>query len=105
MPEGSVSTEEELDRQADELAKAAGLENMGRIGELRGHYLFGYQTAAHAEVPLETVQRSVEAVFVQHSSVRWHAEQQVLKRSKRSLRFNDPKYPQQWHLVRGSLLL
>uniref|UniRef100_A0A663M0E2 Proprotein convertase subtilisin/kexin type 7 n=1 Tax=Athene cunicularia TaxID=194338 RepID=A0A663M0E2_ATHCN len=29
---------------------------------------------------------------------RWHSEQKLLKRSKRSLHFNDPKYPQQWHL-------
>ncbi|KFV66116.1 Proprotein convertase subtilisin/kexin type 7, partial [Dryobates pubescens] len=46
----------------------------------------------------ETLGRSVDSVFAQHDSVRWHSEQKLLKRSKRSLHFNDPKYPQQWHL-------
>ncbi|XP_060107629.1 proprotein convertase subtilisin/kexin type 7 [Heteronotia binoei] len=95
-PQGS--SEEELDRQAEELAQAAGLVNVGRIGELRGHYLFGYQPGDRGETGLEEVQQLAEAAFAQHNRVTWHAEQQLLKRSKRSLRFNDPKYPQQWHL-------
>lgn len=45
----------------------------------------------------------MDTVFAQHDSVRWHSEQKLLKRSKRSLHFNDPKYPQQWHLVSGFL--
>ncbi|XP_053222261.1 proprotein convertase subtilisin/kexin type 7 isoform X1 [Podarcis raffonei] len=98
VPEGSPSSEEELDWRAEELAKEAGLVNIGRIGELRGHYLFGYQLASPAGLSLEAIQRSAEAVFAQHDSVRWHAEQRFLKRSKRSLHFNDPKFPQQWHL-------
>uniref|UniRef100_A0A8D0GIZ5 Proprotein convertase subtilisin/kexin type 7 n=1 Tax=Sphenodon punctatus TaxID=8508 RepID=A0A8D0GIZ5_SPHPU len=103
VPEGSPSaaSEEELDRQADELAKTAGLLNMGRIGELRGHYLFAYQPASPTEPGPEAIRRSAESLFAQHDSVRWHSEQQLLKRSKRGLHFNDPKYPQQWHLVSG----
>ncbi|KAH0623390.1 hypothetical protein JD844_031663 [Phrynosoma platyrhinos] len=99
-PEDSLPSEEELDWHADRLAEEAGLVNMGRIGELRGHYLLGYQPAIQGvDQGLEAVQRSVEAVLAQHEGVRWHAEQRLLKRSKRSLTFNDPKYPQQWHLV------
>uniref|UniRef100_A0A8D0E9B7 Proprotein convertase subtilisin/kexin type 7 n=1 Tax=Salvator merianae TaxID=96440 RepID=A0A8D0E9B7_SALMN len=97
-PGGTPCSEEELDRQADRLAKEAGLVNAGRIGELKGHYLFGYQRTGSTWADLKAVQRWAEAVFAQHDSVRWHAEQRLLKRSKRSLRFNDPKYPQQWHL-------
>nr|XP_020650144.1 proprotein convertase subtilisin/kexin type 7 [Pogona vitticeps] len=98
-PEGSPPSEEnDLDRQADELAKEAGLVNLGRIGELRGHYLLGYRPASATDLGLEAIQRSAEAVFVQHDGVRWHAEQRLLKRSKRALHFNDPKFPQQWHL-------
>ncbi|XP_042329900.1 proprotein convertase subtilisin/kexin type 7 [Sceloporus undulatus] len=97
--EGSHPSEEELDWQADRLAKEAGLVNMGRVGELRGHYLLGYQVAGQGvDQGLEAIQQSVEAVLAQHGRVRWHAEQRLLKRSKRSLIFNDPKYPQQWHL-------
>ncbi|XP_049655472.1 proprotein convertase subtilisin/kexin type 7 isoform X1 [Accipiter gentilis] len=90
--------EEELEQQAEELARTAGLVNMGRVGELKGHYLFTYQPDGHAASEPEAIRRSVDTLFAQHDSVRWHSEQKLLKRSKRSLHFNDPKYPQQWHL-------
>ncbi|XP_075028929.1 proprotein convertase subtilisin/kexin type 7 isoform X2 [Calonectris borealis] len=90
--------EEELEQRAEELARTAGLVNMGRVGELRGHYLFAYQPDGHAASEPEAIRRSVDTLFAQHDSVRWHSEQKLLKRSKRSLHFNDPKYPQQWHL-------
>lgn len=95
--------EEELEQQAEELARTAGLVNMGRVGELKGHYLFTYQPDGHAASEPEAIRRSVDTLFAQHDSVRWHSEQKLLKRSKRSLHFNDPKYPQQWHLVSGFL--
>ncbi|KAM4646186.1 proprotein convertase subtilisin/kexin type 7 isoform 2-T4 [Amazona ochrocephala] len=88
--------EDELEQRAEELARAAGLVNRGRVGELRGHYLFTYQRGGRAGA--EAVRRAVDTVLAQHDSVRWHAEQRLLKRSKRGLRFNDPKYPLQWHL-------
>ncbi|XP_077046021.1 proprotein convertase subtilisin/kexin type 7 isoform X2 [Agelaius phoeniceus] len=90
--------EEELEQRAEELARTAGLVNMGRVGELKGHYLFAYQPDGHAAAEHEAIRRSVDTLFAQHDSVRWHSEQKLLKRSKRSLHFNDPKYPQQWHL-------
>uniref|UniRef100_A0A8C5J795 Proprotein convertase subtilisin/kexin type 7 n=1 Tax=Junco hyemalis TaxID=40217 RepID=A0A8C5J795_JUNHY len=90
--------EEELEQRAEELARTAGLVNMGRVGELKGHYLFAYQPDGHAVAEHEAIRRSVDTLFAQHDSVRWHSEQKLLKRSKRSLHFNDPKYPQQWHL-------
>ncbi|XP_062995425.1 proprotein convertase subtilisin/kexin type 7 [Elgaria multicarinata webbii] len=99
VPEGLPSFERELDWRAEQLAKEAGLVNIGRIGELKGHYLFGYRLASPPADPgLEAVQRSAEALFARHDGVRWHAQQSLLKRSKRSLHFNDPKFPQQWHL-------
>uniref|UniRef100_A0A8V5GUS8 Uncharacterized protein n=1 Tax=Melopsittacus undulatus TaxID=13146 RepID=A0A8V5GUS8_MELUD len=88
--------EDELEQRAEELARAAGLVNMGRIGELRGHYLFRAQRGGRAG--LEAVRHAVDSVLARHDAVRWHAEQRLLKRSKRSLHFNDPKYPLQWHL-------
>ncbi|NWR23447.1 PCSK7 convertase, partial [Emberiza fucata] len=90
--------EEELEQRAEELARTAGLVNMGRVGELKGHYLFVYQPDGRAAPEHEAIRRSVDTLFAQHDSVRWHSEQKLLKRSKRSLHFNDPKYPQQWHL-------
>ncbi|XP_044525528.1 proprotein convertase subtilisin/kexin type 7 [Gracilinanus agilis] len=90
--------EESEEQQADALAQAAGLLNAGRIGELQGHYLF-IQPPGHFGVHQEEAARQqAEAVFSRHEAVRWHSEQRLLKRAKRSVLFNDPKYPQQWHL-------
>ncbi|XP_074072858.1 proprotein convertase subtilisin/kexin type 7 [Macrotis lagotis] len=90
--------EESEERQADALAQAAGLLNAGRIGELQGHYLF-IQPPGHPGVQQEEAARQqAEAVLSQHEAVSWHSEQRLLKRAKRSVLFNDPKYPQQWHL-------
>ncbi|XP_067910104.1 LOW QUALITY PROTEIN: proprotein convertase subtilisin/kexin type 7-like [Heterodontus francisci] len=92
-----------LDQLADELARATELENRGQIGELAGHYLFALPLHKRNVRDLEgkvtqRIRKSIEAYFAQHDSVRWHSEQKLLKRSKRSLHFNDPKYPFQWHL-------
>ncbi|XP_068844529.1 proprotein convertase subtilisin/kexin type 7 isoform X2 [Capricornis sumatraensis] len=96
-PEGE-GAEESLERQADALAQATGLMNAGRIGELQGHYLL-VQPAGHRQArQVEAIRQQVEAVLARHEAVRWHSEQRLLKRAKRSVHFNDPKYPQQWHL-------
>lgn len=90
--------EESLTQQADAVAQAAGLVNAGRIGELQGHYLF-VQPAGHRQaMEVEAMRQQAEAVLARHEAVRWHSEQRLLKRAKRSIHFNDPKYPQQWHL-------
>uniref|UniRef100_F7CUI5 Proprotein convertase subtilisin/kexin type 7 n=1 Tax=Equus caballus TaxID=9796 RepID=F7CUI5_HORSE len=95
---GGEGEEESLEQQADALAQAAGLVNAGRIGELQGHYLF-VQPAGHwQDQQVEAVRQQAEAVFTRHEAVLWHSEQRLLKRAKRSVHFNDPKYPQQWHL-------
>ncbi|XP_011782228.1 PREDICTED: proprotein convertase subtilisin/kexin type 7 [Colobus angolensis palliatus] len=89
---------ETLEQQADALAQAAGLVNAGRIGELRGHYLFVQPAGHRPALEVEAVRQRVEAVLAGHEAVRWHSEQRLLRRAKRSVHFNDPKYPQQWHL-------
>lgn len=91
--------EEDLDRLADDLAREARLVNVGRIGELKGHYLLAYRPASASDPPPGAVRRAAEALFARHAGVGWHAAQRLLKRSKRALHFNDPKFPQQWHLV------
>ncbi|XP_039185737.1 proprotein convertase subtilisin/kexin type 7 [Crotalus tigris] len=90
--------EEDLDRLADDLAREARLVNVGRIGELKGHYLLAYRPASASDPPPGAVRRAAEALFARHAGVGWHAAQRLLKRSKRALHFNDPKFPQQWHL-------
>ncbi|XP_063167418.1 proprotein convertase subtilisin/kexin type 7 isoform X2 [Candoia aspera] len=90
--------EEELDWLADDLAREASLVNVGRIGELKGHYLLAYQPISSSNPGLGVVRQATEALFAGHAGVGWHAAQRLLKRSKRTLHFNDPKFPQQWHL-------
>ena len=103
-PEGE-GAEELLERWADALAQATGLMNAGRIGELQGHYLL-VQPAGHRQArQVKAVRQQVEAVLARHEAVRWHSEQRLLKRTKRGVHFNDPKYPQQWHLVSPALPL
>ncbi|XP_021093508.1 proprotein convertase subtilisin/kexin type 7 isoform X2 [Heterocephalus glaber] len=90
--------EEHLEQQADAVAQEAGLVNAGRIGELRGHYLFVQPAGPSQAMEVQSVRQQAEAVLAGHEAVRWHSEQRLLKRTKRTVHFNDPKYPQQWHL-------
>ncbi|XP_012665031.1 proprotein convertase subtilisin/kexin type 7 isoform X2 [Otolemur garnettii] len=90
--------EDTLEQQADALAQAAGLVNAGRIGELRGHYLFVQPAGRRQALEADAIRQQAEEVLARHETVRWHSEQRLLKRAKRSVHFNDPKYPQQWHL-------
>ncbi|KAF4008910.1 hypothetical protein G4228_000612 [Cervus hanglu yarkandensis] len=96
-PEGK-GAEESLERRAEAVAQATGLMNAGRIGELQGHYLLVQPAGRRQARQAEAVRQRVEAVLAGHEAVRWHAEQRLLKRTKRGVHFNDPKYPQQWHL-------
>jgi proprotein convertase subtilisin/kexin type 7 len=91
--------EESLAQKADAVAQAAGLVNAGRIGELQGHYLFIQPVGHKQAMEVEAMRQQAEAVLARHEAVRWHSEQTLLKRAKRSMHFNDPKYPMQWHLV------
>lgn len=83
----------DLDELAHLVAEDAGLENRGQIGQLAGHYLL-CQGADEG-------QRGTGAgkALAAHRYVAWHSQELILSRSKRSVAFNDPKYPKQWHLV------
>ncbi|XP_062328901.1 proprotein convertase subtilisin/kexin type 7 isoform X2 [Osmerus eperlanus] len=102
----------DLDLVASRVARQAGLENRGQIGQLEGHYLLcawprprpgsGDEPGAGVEDqagPVEGVGMASPAeVLASHPHVLWHSQEQVLSRSKRSVAFNDPRYPKQWHL-------
>lgn len=84
-----------------QVAQQAGLKNHGQIGELEGHYLLCSVTP---ESLAGIWSKSVRPgdVLAAHPHVLWHSQERVLSRSKRSMAFNDPNYPKQWHLVRVS---
>uniref|UniRef100_A0A8C2Q3I8 Proprotein convertase subtilisin/kexin type 7 n=1 Tax=Cyprinus carpio TaxID=7962 RepID=A0A8C2Q3I8_CYPCA len=81
-----------LERLAQSVAEEAGLENHGQIGQLEGHYLLCRGAEDSADVD------STESALDRNPRVLWHSREHILRRSKRSVTFNDPKYPSQWHL-------
>lgn len=88
-----------LDAIANMVAEQAGLQNQGQIGQLEGHYLFcsgGPGVGSVAGVWSKSDRPG--DVLAAHPHVLWHSQDRVLSRSKRSLAFNDPRYPRQWHL-------
>ncbi|RXN14403.1 pro convertase subtilisin kexin type 7-like protein [Labeo rohita] len=91
---GSVKAGHSLDRLAQSVAEEVGLENHGQIGQLEGHYLLcqGLENSADAD------SHSTMSALDQNPHVLWHSQEHILRRSKRSVSFNDPKYPSQWHL-------
>ncbi|KAJ8280231.1 hypothetical protein GJAV_G00052120 [Gymnothorax javanicus] len=82
-----------LDELARAVAREAGLESQGQIGQLEGHYLLCPGSGAQSGGG-----RSAAEVLASHPDVLWHSQEQLLRRAKRSLAFNDPRYPKQWHL-------
>lgn len=89
---GAVS----FDSLAQNVAEDVGLENHGQIGQLEGHYLLCQGPDHTANVD----SRTTEAALDRNAHVVWHSQEHILRRSKRRVTFNDPKYPSQWHLVR-----
>lgn len=89
-----------LDLLSLQVAELAGLRNQGQIGQLEGHYLL---CSLESETELKDGVGS-ERVYpgdalATHPHVMWYSQERVLSRSKRSMAFNDPRYPKQWHLV------
>ncbi|XP_041658273.1 proprotein convertase subtilisin/kexin type 7 [Cheilinus undulatus] len=90
---------EHLDVIANRVAEQAGLQNQGQVGQLEGHYLLCSikpETGSPADLWSKSYQP--EDVLAAHPHVLWYSKEKVLSRSKRSLAFNDPYYPRQWHL-------
>ncbi|XP_034023785.1 proprotein convertase subtilisin/kexin type 7 [Thalassophryne amazonica] len=103
---GSVLEEEDGDRTsvdlhmiASSVAEQAGLQNQGQIGHLEGHYLLcSVRPDAASEDGSGRKNLHPADILASHPHVLWYSQERVLSRSKRSLAFNDPRYPKQWHL-------
>ncbi|XP_042342471.1 proprotein convertase subtilisin/kexin type 7 [Plectropomus leopardus] len=88
---------EHLDVIANRVAEQAGLKNQGQIGQLEGHYLLCSEKPGSAAGIWSKSIRPGD-VLAAHPHVLWYSQDRVLSRSKRSMAFNDPNYPKQWHL-------
>ncbi|XP_072049792.1 proprotein convertase subtilisin/kexin type 7-like [Amphiura filiformis] len=93
-----------LNKVAEFTAQDLGLTNFGQVGELVGHYLFvhpSYYSSLNGSLngdEIQTIQAKTEDRISGHSSVDWFSQQQIRRRTKRSIKFDDPVYPKQWHL-------
>uniref|UniRef100_A0A673GFV0 E3 ubiquitin/ISG15 ligase TRIM25-like n=1 Tax=Sinocyclocheilus rhinocerous TaxID=307959 RepID=A0A673GFV0_9TELE len=85
----AVKAGRSLEQLAQSVAEEVGLENHGQIGQLEAHYLLCQRLENTADV---------DSALDGNPHVLWHSQEHILRRSKRSLTFNDPKYPSQWHL-------
>uniref|UniRef100_A0A3B4F7U4 Proprotein convertase subtilisin/kexin type 7 n=1 Tax=Pundamilia nyererei TaxID=303518 RepID=A0A3B4F7U4_9CICH len=82
-----------------QVAEQAGLHNHGQIGHLEGHYLLcSTKPGAGSVGRIKRQALRPEDVLAGHPHVMWYSQERVLSRSKRSMAFNDPNYPKQWHL-------
>ncbi|XP_026138763.1 proprotein convertase subtilisin/kexin type 7 isoform X2 [Carassius auratus] len=88
----AVTAGRSLERLAHSVAEELGLESHGQIGQLEGHYLLCQRPEDSTDV------HSTESALDRNPHVLWHSQEHILRRSKRSLTFNDPRYPRQWHL-------
>uniref|UniRef100_A0A3Q4BTY4 P/Homo B domain-containing protein n=1 Tax=Mola mola TaxID=94237 RepID=A0A3Q4BTY4_MOLML len=81
------------------VAEQAGLRNYGQIGQLEGHYLL-CSVEPGPELVAGFMSKHVHPghVLAAHPHILWHSKERALSRSKRSMAFNDPRYPKQWHL-------
>ncbi|KAM9358664.1 proprotein convertase subtilisin/kexin type 7 [Symphorus nematophorus] len=92
---GSVN----LDLIANRVAEQAGLQNQGQIGQLEGHYLMcSVKPGTESVAGGWSKEVHPGDILAAHPHVLWHSQERVLSRSKRSMAFNDPHYPKQWHL-------
>ncbi|XP_035768095.1 proprotein convertase subtilisin/kexin type 7 isoform X2 [Neolamprologus brichardi] len=88
-----------MDFIANKVAEQAGLHNHGQIGHLEGHYLLcSTKPGARSVGRIKRQALRPEDVLAGHPHVMWYSQERVLSRSKRSMAFNDPNYPKQWHL-------
>nr|XP_015193269.1 PREDICTED: proprotein convertase subtilisin/kexin type 7 [Lepisosteus oculatus] len=95
LDRGGHAGGQELDELAHRVAAEAGLESRGQIGQLEGHYLFCPGVGPDG---WDQDDKGAAEVLAAHPEVSWFSQQQLLRRAKRELAFNDPKYPKQWHL-------
>lgn len=83
-----------------QVAEMAGLQNQGQIGQLEGHYLLcSLETEAELNDAVGRNRVYPGDALATHPNVLWYSQERALSRSKRSMAFNDPRYPKQWHLV------
>lgn len=90
------------------IASSAGLLNIGQVLWLKYHYFFvhpAYKTSHHEILNTSkfnlyhTLRHDAEKLLSQHDDVVGFHVEVFRKRSKRLIKFHDPKFKDQWYLV------
>ena len=98
---------EDIEKRAESTASSLGFINEGRVEPFRDIFQYrvtetslqtalSYETAPPRDVRSAVVH--MERSLRRHDSVVWAGKQRSLRRAKR-MKFNDPAFHQQWHLV------
>lgn len=88
-----------LAKIAKTIAKETGLAYHGQIGGLRGHFLLVHESFYNGfETDAAALDKITQQLY-KHPEIKWSMRERIVKRYKRSLRFKDQYFPNQWHLV------
>lgn len=101
----TMTSPEDIERRAVELARERGLEFVGRVDPFSSIFEFRLSQDAQYQIEERGIGKkdaqSVEDTFHDelsgHPAVKWVSKQVALKRTKRE--FSDPAFVRQWHLV------
>ncbi|XP_046858835.1 proprotein convertase subtilisin/kexin type 7-like, partial [Xenia sp. Carnegie-2017] len=87
-----------LAKIAKTIAKETGLAYHGQIGGLRGHFLLVHESFYNGfETDAAALDKITQQLY-KHPEIKWSKRERIVKRYKRSLRFKDQYFPNQWHL-------
>ena len=101
-----MTSSQEMEARARELAKERGLEFVGRVEPFPNIFQFDLprevidyhiQSREIGQLDAQSVEDSFHNELSGHPSVMWASKQVALIRTKRE--FSDPAFEQQWHLV------
>ncbi|XP_060071987.1 proprotein convertase subtilisin/kexin type 7-like [Ylistrum balloti] len=115
-----LQREDDFEHLSYSVASDLSIHNLGRVGEIPNIFLFGYYLSNSSnespqtlkfvdlhnlhkhilnEESIQKAQTSLEREFDGHEKVVWYSRQKILSRQKRRVKFEDPFYKDQWHLV------
>ncbi|XP_033759157.1 proprotein convertase subtilisin/kexin type 7-like [Pecten maximus] len=115
-----LQQEEDLKHIAHSVASDLDVHSLGRVGEIPNIFLFGFYFPDGSDKSVESwkfvdlhnhhknilndelikkAQADLEKKFDGHENIVWYSRQKIVSRQKRKVKFKDPKYKEQWHLV------
>lgn len=116
----SLQHEQDFSPLSHSVASDLDLHYLGKVGEVPNIYLFGYNFPDSSDDSVESwkfvdlhnhhksilsdesiqkAQVDLEKKFDRHENIVWYSRQKIVSRKKRRVKFKDPRFKEQWHLV------